>query len=366
MRLTNVHLLLAVSAAKAAKGAYVPSDPWTDLTPSKTLAGATTDFSGSFAISLETIASLAISDDSAEASASATGVAKRDVTQIGDGQVQANSATVSTIAAESTVAAESVVNQITDGQIQAQSAAATTATAASVVNQITDGQIQAQSAAPTTAAAAAASVVNQISDGQIQAQSAAATTAAAASVVNQITDGQIQAQSSAAATAASVANQITDGQVQAESAATTTSPTTAAAASQISDGQIQASSVAAASQVTDGQVQSEASSSSDSDYPETCVSSNALTVTLEGGILKDAKGRIGAIVANRQFQFDGPPPQAGSIYAAGWGIKDGSLAIGDTTTFYKCKSGDFSNLYDQYIGTQCVPVHIKVLKVVSC
>ena len=35
--------------------------------------------------------------------------------------------------------------------------------------------------------------------------------------------------------------------------------------------------------------------------------SQPLELTLSGGVLKDAKGRTGSIVANYQFQFDGPP-----------------------------------------------------------
>ncbi|GME99078.1 unnamed protein product [[Candida] boidinii] len=90
-------------------------------------------------------------------------------------------------------------------------------------------------------------------------------------------------------------------------------------------------------------------------------------MTLEDGILKDSKGRIGSIVANRQFQFDGPPPQAGAIYAAGWGITDdGYLSIGDDSIFWQCLSGTFYNLYDQSIGGQCSPVHLKIVDLVEC
>lgn len=32
-----------------------------------------------------------------------------------------------------------------------------------------------------------------------------------------------------------------------------------------------------------------------------------LELTLNGGVLKDSQGRTGSIVANYQFQFDGPP-----------------------------------------------------------
>ena len=88
---------------------------------------------------------------------------------------------------------------------------------------------------------------------------------------------------------------------------------------------------------------------------------------LTDSILTDAHGRIGSIVANRQFQFDGPPPQAGAIYAAGWSISDdGNLAIGNTTVFYQCLSGNFYNLYDEHIGSQCEEVYLKVVDLIDC
>ncbi|CAI4582902.1 CDG_1a_G0031920.mRNA.1.CDS.1 [Saccharomyces cerevisiae] len=46
-------------------------------------------------------------------------------------------------------------------------------------------------------------------------------------------------------------------------------------------------------------------------------SDSALKVTLKSGILTDSKGSICSTVANRQFQFDDPPPQVGVIYAPG-------------------------------------------------
>ncbi|CAI4591882.1 CDA_G0031750.mRNA.1.CDS.1 [Saccharomyces cerevisiae] len=246
---------------------------------------------------------------------------------ISDGQVQA---------AKSTAAA---VSQITDGQVQA---AKSTAAAAS---QISDGQVQ---AAKSTAAAA-----SQISDGQVQ---AAKSTAAAAS---QISDGQVQAAKSTAA----AASQISDGQVQA-----TTS--TKAAASQITDGQIQASkTTSGASQVSDGQVQATAEVKDANDPVDvvSCNNNSTLSMSLSKGILTDRKGRIGSIVANRQFQFDGPPPQAGAIYAAGWSITpEGNLALGDQDTFYQCLSGDFYNLYDKHIGSQCHEVYLQAIDLIDC
>lgn len=375
--------LSILSVAYSASAAYVPSEPWSTLTPTATLdssASATANFDGSFALSVSTIST----NSAAVSAASKVGAQKRGdlVGQITDGQVQQNSN-----GGQKSVPTKSVVNQITDGQIQQQ-----TKTTAAVINQISDGQIQQQT--KTTA-----NVINQISDGQVQQQ-----TKTTAAVINQISDGQVQQQTK---TTASVVNQISDGQVQQQSKA----PEHKSVAEQISDGQVQHQTKAGqATQVSDGQVQATDSSSSsndstsDSGFEETCVSADSLTVTLKDGVLKDSKGRIGSIVANRQFQFDGPPPQAGAIYAAGWSIvpldykedkktkqladdqqkqekskskdkksknkrddtKWGKLAIGKQTTFYKCLSGDFYNLYDESIGGQCSEVELVVLKAVEC
>ncbi|CAI4599144.1 ASN_collapsed_G0032230.mRNA.1.CDS.1 [Saccharomyces cerevisiae] len=337
---------LVVSALAATSlAAYAPKDPWSTLTPSATYKGGITDYSSSFGIAIEAVAT--------SASSVASSKAKRAASQIGDGQVQA-ATTTAAVSKKSTAAA---VSQITDGQVQA---AKSTAAAAS---QISDGQVQ---AAKSTAAA-----VSQITDGQVQ---AAKSTAAA---VSQITDGQVQAAKSTAA----AASQISDGQVQA-------AKSTAAAASQISDGQVQAttSTKAAASQITDGQIQaskttSGASQVSDGQVQATaevkdandpvdvvsCNNNSTLSMSLSKGILTDRKGRIGSIVANRQFQFDGPPPQAGAVYAAGWSITpEGNLALGDQDTFYQCLSGDFYNLYDKHIGSQCHEVYLQAIDLIDC
>ncbi|KAG0653247.1 hypothetical protein C6P45_004016, partial [Maudiozyma exigua] len=131
--------LATAALATSALAAYVPSEPWSTLTPSATYKGGLTNYASTFGIAVEPVAS-----------AAASSKAKRDaVSQIGDGQIQA--ATKTTKAA---------VSQIGDGQIQA-----ATKTAAAV-SQINDGQIQ---AAKTTKAA-----VSQIGDGQIQAATKAA------------------------------------------------------------------------------------------------------------------------------------------------------------------------------------------------
>lgn len=91
-------------------------------------------------------------------------------------------------------------------------------------------------------------------------------------------------------------------------------------------------------------------------------SDGSLSLTLGQSVLSDEAGRIGSIVANRQFQFDGPPPQDGAIYAAGWSITpDGVLALGDQTTFYQCLSGNFYNLYDENVAEQCNQINLQVV-----
>ncbi|CAI4888579.1 CKB_collapsed_G0031960.mRNA.1.CDS.1 [Saccharomyces cerevisiae] len=359
--------LVASALVTTSLAAYAPKDPWSTLTPSATYKGGITDYSSTFGIAVEPIATTAsskakraaaisqIGDGQIQATTKTTAAA---VSQIGDGQIQA---TTKTTSAKTTAAA---VSQIGDGQIQA-----TTKTKAAAVSQIGDGQIQATT--KTTSAKTTAAAVSQIGDGQIQ-----ATTKTKAAAVSQIGDGQIQATTK---TTAAAVSQIGDGQIQA------TTKTTAAAVSQIGDGQIQATTnttVAPVSQITDGQIQATTLTSAtiipspapapitngtDPVTAETCKSSGTLEMNLKGGILTDGKGRIGSIVANRQFQFDGPPPQAGAIYAAGWSITpEGNLAIGDQDTFYQCLSGNFYNLYDEHIGTQCNAVHLQAIDLVNC
>ncbi|CAM9016884.1 hypothetical protein WICANDRAFT_60970 [Wickerhamomyces anomalus NRRL Y-366-8] len=88
----------------------------------------------------------------------------------------------------------------------------------------------------------------------------------------------------------------------------------------------------------------------------------SLSLKIEKSVLSDESGRIGSIVSNRQFQFDGPPPQAGAIYAAGWSITpEGVLALGDQTIFYQCLSGNFYNLYDENVAEQCHEINLQVV-----
>ncbi|USP81820.1 hypothetical protein yc1106_09094 [Curvularia clavata] len=86
-----------------------------------------------------------------------------------------------------------------------------------------------------------------------------------------------------------------------------------------------------------------------------------LLCTLKDGILHDQFHRTGSIVANRQFQFDGPP-QAGAIYTGGFSVcANDSLAIGGSTRWWRCMSGAFGNLYDESIGGQCHEIRIQAI-----
>ncbi|KAI5810367.1 hypothetical protein BZA77DRAFT_288014 [Pyronema omphalodes] len=100
--------------------------------------------------------------------------------------------------------------------------------------------------------------------------------------------------------------------------------------------------------------------------PVVCGGAGTMKSTLKAGRLTDSLGRIGSIVSNRQFQFDGPPAQAGAIYTAGWGIcDDGALALGPSKVFWRCLSGHFYNLYDQNIAPQCEVIYLQVQRVVD-
>ncbi|KAI0155355.1 hypothetical protein GGR57DRAFT_501945 [Xylariaceae sp. FL1272] len=96
---------------------------------------------------------------------------------------------------------------------------------------------------------------------------------------------------------------------------------------------------------------------------DVCGSEGILVLTLEDGTLLDAQGRTGYIASNNQFQFDSPV-QAGSLVDSGFSVCEGNiLALGDSKTFYQCKSGTFYNLYNDDWAEQCEAVTIVA---VSC
>ncbi|CCF58779.1 hypothetical protein KAFR_0F01820 [Kazachstania africana CBS 2517] len=296
-------VLATAVISTTALSAYVPSEPWTTLTPTATYSGGITDYSSSFGIAVQPISTSTALAKRAKTTAEA-------VSQIGDGQIQATTATSTSKKTKTTAAA---VSQIGDGQIQA----ATSTSSSSTKTKTT------------------ATAVSQIGDGQIQAATSTTQSKVSAAAVSQIGDGQIQA--------STLTSSSTSATKKDKSSSTSTSTSTSAATSESS------------------------SSSSDPVSAVSCKNNGTLAMTLDGSILTDEKGRIGSIVANRQFQFDGPPPQAGAIYAAGWSITpDGNLAIGDNDVFYECLSGDFYNLYDESIGSQCSPIHLEVVDLVDC
>lgn len=256
-----------------------------------------------------------------------TPAAARPVTVLPDGQPNAPAGTTPAVRTV-TVTRDNCVafpmSQIADGQIQAPMRATATP-----VSQIADGQIQ-------QTARATGTPVSQIGDGQIQ-QTARATGAP----VSQIADGQIQQTSRAAGTAV---GQINDGQIQRTTLATTTARTT-------SGGSTNAAGYAMIPSA-----------------PQACRSNGVLEIKLNNGVLTDSQNRIGYIASNSQFQFDGPP-QAGAIYTAGWSLcSNGSLALGGSTTFYQCLSGNFYNLYYRNVlnAGQCTPIQIEAVQLNTC
>lgn len=201
--------------------------------------------------------------------------------------------------------------------------------------------------------------VSMIMDGQIQGGMHTMTM----SPVSQIPDGQVQAPAMLTMAPVTV---VSDSQSQAP-------VITATPVSQVSDGDPQASSAILVSRNTNAQQQvSTASSSAPSSSSSpgitlvSCRSESTLELTLNDGILKDAQGRTGYIASNFQFQFDAPP-QAGAIYTSGFSVcGNGSLALGGSTIFYQCLSGNFYNLYDRYWAPQCSPVTIETLTLQDC
>ncbi len=192
---------------------------------------------------------------------------------------------------------------------------------------ITDGQIQAGFQTNIMMP-----VANQIHDGQVQLQTTMAP-------VTQTVDGQPQAPTMSAASSSVTPT-------SAPAPATTVAPTTSAAP---------ATSAPAPS-----------SSAASSMKMVSCASPGELEITLDNGILKDAKGRTGYIASNFQFQFDGPP-QAGAIYTAGFSFcANQSLALGGSNVFYQCLSGSFYNLYDRKWAAQCYPITISTLELQQC
>ncbi|KAF2240161.1 hypothetical protein EV356DRAFT_527995 [Viridothelium virens] len=377
-------LLTAVSAAVRANPLPAPQGVTASLAPSASApAGCSNSQPSSFGIAVLNTTSGAGSvatetSDGQPAAPTATSAVStisdgqpqaptsHPVSQISDGQPQASTGQpVSQISDGQPQASTGVpVSQISDGQPQAPTAHPVSqisdgqpqAPTGKPVSQISDGQPQAPTGTPVTQIsdgqpqAPTGWPVSQISDGQPQAPTGWP--------VSQISDGQPQAPTGWPI------SQISDGQPQAP---------TGSPVSQISDGQPQAPTSTAVSEISDGQPQATGisrraagSSPSGTGAMVACSSDDTLTMTLEGGILKDNKGRTGYIASNYQFQFDNPP-QAGALYTAGFSVcSNGSLALGGNSTFYQCRSGNFFNLYNENWAPQCSPVTINVVQLQQC
>lgn len=84
-------------------------------------------------------------------------------------------------------------------------------------------------------------------------------------------------------------------------------------------------------------------------------------MTLKDGVLKDSKGRTGYVASSYQIQFD-DPPQVDAVYTGGFSAcSNQSLALGSSTVFWQCQSGDFYNLYDRHWADQCEPVEVVMM-----
>lgn len=375
MKFTTLFRLASLIASVQADG-YVPGENYSTFTPTDGyLSGATTQFTQPFGIAVNPIVSSIVLS-------SVTTQGTVVVTQIGDGQIQATTATPSPV----------VVTQIGDGQIQASTYTPTTETIA-VVTQIGDGQIQATTLTTVTRPTSSSTTVTEDSE----AYSSITFTSASSETFDSESVSTDSAASTISTTSlfSSSSSSSSFFSPSSSSSASISSPTLSSSSASSSSSSV-ASSLSSDDLTTTYTVtptdtvyatvtsanlpilspttvvvekrstETEAILFEKRDLPSTCSSDSSLSMTLQDSVLYDSHGRVGAIVSNEQFQFDGPPPQAGSIYAAGWSIVNGKLALGTSTTFYQCLSGNFYNLYYQSIGEQCTAVELDVVLFKDC
>ncbi len=330
MKLVTLFLLASKLVFSKADDGYVPGDNFSTFTPTDGyLEGATTQFTTTFGIAINPIVS---------------SVQLSSVTTEADGNVYAT--------------------QINDGQIQA----ATSTPQPQVMTQIGDGQIQGPTpASPTFPKVETMAVVTQIGDGQIQATTLTTVNRPVSSSTSESDNGVVTTKITKIIKAYVTVPASSSCPTSSDDVITTYTVTP-------TDTVIQTITslnlpTLLPTTVLVNKRESEETATlffSKRELPLSCSSDTALSITLEDSVLRDSHGRIGAIVANRQFQFDGPPPQAGSIYAAGWSIVDGKLALGKVTTFYQCLSGNFYNVYDQSVGPQCTAVELDIVIFQEC
>ncbi|MCJ1378523.1 hypothetical protein MMC17_001622 [Xylographa soralifera] len=276
--------------------------------PAAAPAGCMPTFTGSFGIAVQNISM-------------PTAAAKRQVTQISDGQIQAPTAKPMTV--PMTVG---MVSMITDGQIQAgfktitimpvTTPMSTKVSTALAVTEFSDGQPQVpmSTAIPMTTAkpVITAAPVTVLSDGQPQAPLSTAKPSVSAMITSIVSKAPVASATTMMAPAMSMMPTVGGQQIVA------------------------------------------------------CATNGTLELTLANGILKDSHGRTGYVASNFQFQFD-DPPQAGAIFTAGFSVcASGSLALGGSNVFYQCLSGSFYNLYTVNWAPQCSPVTIETLMLQNC
>ena len=347
MKLSSLFIITSFIAAVKGDG-YTPGENFSTLSPDgKVPDGATTQFTSKFGIAINPITSSV-----ALTSVNTGSEGMHAVTQIGDGQLQAATGTIKT-------ENRPVITQIGDGQIQGSTETNTAKQAINVVTQIGDGQIQATTlttvtrSSTTNDADVVTTKITKVVKSYVVVPYTENDTASSSTESVETSDKHTSSSSEATSASDEPTTYITVTPTATVTQAITTlnlptlAPTTVIVEKRLVE--------ETATVLFDKR-----------ELPFTCSSDSALTMTLEDSILRDAKGRIGAIVSNRQFQFDGPPPQAGSIYAAGWSIIDGKLALGDSTTFYQCLSGDFYNLYDQSVAPQCTAVELDIILYEDC
>lgn len=343
MKFQTLFTLFSIIAAVKAD-LYEQGDNYSTFTPTDgILSGATTDFTQSFGIAINPIvSSVVLSSVTTEENGEVV------VTQIGDGQIQAATSTN-----------HIVVTQIGDGQIQAGTATTTSTTASSsyisipVVTQIGDGQIQATTLTTITTSSTS---VDSLSPSSSSEEVVIVTTKVTKVTKKYVTVGYTPSSSSSSFSSSSSESSSDDVTTTYTVTPTTTVYSTLTSAN--------LPTLAPTTVIVDKRAPF--ASVEKRDLPETCYADGDLSMTLTDSILYDSQGRIGSIVANYQFQFDGPTPQNGAIYTAGWSIYDGKLALGQSTTFYQCLSGDFYNLYEISIGEQCTAVELEIVVYGEC
>ncbi|RPA93772.1 hypothetical protein L873DRAFT_1793368 [Choiromyces venosus 120613-1] len=100
-----------------------------------------------------------------------------------------------------------------------------------------------------------------------------------------------------------------------------------------------------------------------------CADRETANISIVDGVLKDSRGRVGCIVANRQFQFDHPPLQHDLLFSGGFSVqKNGLLALGEDDVFYACpcERDGGSKLYDMRVADYCYPVFLEIVKLNQC